>query len=302
MLSAHKTGKFARLNQVAFGFHGAIPAYAADNKIALVFKFIIKRIGVFADNRGNFEVVLFSEIEIALVAARHAHNRAGTVIGKHVIGSPNGHQTIVNGVLCICAQKDAVLFTIGTLSINGRNFFGCSFKLVKCSFILGVSNELSRNVAFRRQHQKRYTKNGIGTRSKHAQLVLAIGKRRTVCTRSKFKIDFGTRRFTNPVFLLGNNVFGPRVKRIQVRKQFIGIRGNFKIPLRKLFLLRNAVAAPATTVNYLLVCKNGIAGIAPIYVGIRTVCKTFFPHFNKHPLTPAIILRVAGIKGARVVV
>ena len=62
------------------------------------------------------------------------------------------------------------------------------------------------------------------------------------------------------------------------------------------------MTSPATTVDNLLICQNSFADTTPIHTRRSTVCKAFFPHFDKHVLAPAIIRRIAGVKHALIVV
>src|SRR5574344_211657 len=137
---------------------------------------------------------------------------------------------------------------------------------------------------FRRYNHKSYAVNRIGTRGIYCQLLVQAGY---------IKTELQTFALTNPVTLHGLHPFGPTLQQYQVIQKFFRIIRNLKEPLIQLFLDNFVTAAPAFTVNNLLVSQHRAASIAP--VSTRTFLHSQAPFIEqfKEPLRPAVIIFLA---------
>ncbi len=109
-----------------------------------------------------------------------------------------------------------------------------------------------------------------------------------------FKSENCTVRFTNPVCLHCFNVVTPTWKFVEVFKKNFRVISNFEEPLRKIFFLNNTVTSPAFTIDYLFVSENGSAFVTPVNSGFFFIGKTFFIQLQEQPLSPFVIIRLAG--------
>ncbi len=58
------------------------------------------------------------ELEVALVVARHRHDRAGAVVHQHVVRDPDRNARAVHGIDAVAAGEYAGLFLVDLLSID----------------------------------------------------------------------------------------------------------------------------------------------------------------------------------------
>src|SRR5207302_10334275 len=61
------------------------------------------------DDHPDLDTVFLSELVIALIVCRHAHDGAGAVLHYDVIGDPNGNFRAIEGIHREAARIDAVL-------------------------------------------------------------------------------------------------------------------------------------------------------------------------------------------------
>ena len=90
MLAAHHAGVLAGLHQHAFGIVGRFPIDRRHAALLHAVELGIQRIVLAQDDGNDGQVVLARELEVALVAARHGHDRTGAVIAHDVVGHPHG--------------------------------------------------------------------------------------------------------------------------------------------------------------------------------------------------------------------
>ena len=119
MLAAREAGVLAGLHQSALSLHGALPVDAGDHAALFVLELLEQRVIAAQDDGDDGQVVFLGELEVALVAARHCHDRAGAVIGHDVVGNPHGHLLAVDGVHHITAGERAVLLLVALRTLDG---------------------------------------------------------------------------------------------------------------------------------------------------------------------------------------
>ncbi len=213
----------------------------------------------------------------------HCHDCARAVACKNVVGKIHGNFAPVHGVDAVRARKDARFFACGRKTVDLARFGGVSNVLIYF-FAPIVGREFEREGVFGGKHDVGHAVNGIATRRVNADRLAVFAS----------EFDFAAHRFPDPVALHVFGFFGP-VERIQSRKQFFGIIGDLKKPLRQIFAHDFGSAPLAFAAFGLFVGKYGIAGRAPVYGRLFSVCKFVFVQLQKHPLRPFVIIFAAGL-------
>ena len=299
VLAALEAGELAGLDEVALGVHGVVPVDGADANALLVLELRVERVVLLADDRHDVEVVLLGELEVALVAAGHAHDRAGAVVHEHVVGDPDRRGTAGDRVDDVAAREDAVLLAGGTLSVDGRDLLRGGLELLEVVLVLGAGDELRGERALGREQEERHAEDRVGTGREDGDLSVGGGHAVGVGEREG---DLGALGAADPVALLRLDVLGPAGERVEVVEKLLRVVGDLEVPLGELALLGDGPAAPAATLHDLLVGKDGLAGRAPVDGGRVTVREALLPHLDEHPLAPAVVVGVAGVEHAVVVV
>ena len=118
VLAALEARELTGLHEVALGNHGLLPVDVTNDKLALVLEPLIECVALLADDGRDLQTVLLGELEVALVAARNAHDRTSTVVHEHVIGDPDGHGATIDGIDHIASGGHTVLLAIGPLALH----------------------------------------------------------------------------------------------------------------------------------------------------------------------------------------
>ena len=100
-----KAGQFTGVNE-----HPV--ARSGDTRLGRVF------LALNIEYRHDRQVKFLGEVKVTLIVRRHRHNSAGTIIGKHIIGSPHRQLCAVQRVDCVTPSKHTSLFTLGRLAVN----------------------------------------------------------------------------------------------------------------------------------------------------------------------------------------
>ena len=192
-----------------------------------------------------------------------------------------------------------MFLAVCTLAINGRNLYGLLVKSVKGSLVLRIPYQLSSKLRLWRKKHEGTAVDGVCTSGKDSHLGIGWCDTVSIC---QGEVNLCTLGASNPVCLHGTNTLWPALKLVKVVEEFLSVISDAQIPLRELALLWNRAAAPALTVNYLLVCKNSFIVRTPVNRACCTIYQTLLKHLKEDPLTPFVVLRVAGVKHAIFVV
>ncbi len=241
------------------------------------------------DDYFDGQIVLAGKFKIALVAGRHAHNRACAVFGKHKIAQPDGHALAGKGMRGVCSCEDAFFFEIFALAVYPVHIADALDKVPDFIGPLIACEQFFHKRMLRRQGQEGYAINGIWPGGEDFDFGNAV------------VIPFEVKNYgcafrpADPVALHGQDPFGPAALELfQIPQEFLGIICNAQKPLGQFLLLDNAVATPAFAVLHLFVGQDRMAGRAPVLRGLFTVNQAFFEHAQKKRLLPAIVFRPAG--------
>ena len=256
VLAALEAGELAGLHEVALGLHGVVPVNGSDAQLALVLEVLVERVVLLADDRRNLEAILLGEVEVALVAAGHAHDGAGAVVHEDVVGHPDGGRSAIDGVDDVTAGEDAVLLAVGALAVDGGDLLSGSLELVERLLVLGAGHELGGKRALGRQQEEGDAKERVRAGGEDGDLAVRGGH---AVLGGKGEVDLRALGAADPVALLGLDVLRPAGELVEVVEELLGIIGDLEIPLGELALLGHGAAAPALAVDDLLVGQDRVA-------------------------------------------
>src|SRR5690606_20130870 len=104
----------------------------------------------------------------------------------------------------------------------------------------------------------------------------------------------------DPVLLHQAYALGPTLKAVlYLIEQFISVIRNAQVIAWDLALLYKRAGTPATAVDHLFICQNGLIDRVPIDDLSLAVGDPFFQHFQEQPLVPLVVLGIASTHFAR---
>ena len=189
------------------------------------------------------------EVQVALVVRGHRHDRAGAVVGQHVVGRPHRDPLAVHRVDRVHAQEDAGLLPVGRLPLD----VGQLAHLRQVRLELGplrVGAQLGGQRRVGRDHEERRAEQRVRPgRVDGDRLVAALDH----------EVDVGAGGPADPVALHGQHPVGPvALQRGGVGQQPVGVLGDLEVPLGQHPADDLGAAALAAAVDDLLVGQHGL--------------------------------------------
>ncbi len=238
--------------------------------------------------QGNdlLQTILSGEHPVTLVARRHAHDGARTIIHQDIVGDPDLDAPPRQRMDGIHARIHAELFRftgrpfdIGRiLDLLTEGFKFCLFRIVR--------QQLRYERMFRRNNDIGDAVDRIRTGRINRQLG-SEGR--------DIEAEFQTFAASDPVALHGLDAFRPALQQIEILQELIGIIRDFQEPLGQFLLFHRGVAAPALAVDDLFVGQYGVTLAAPVYGSLFLDSQAPFVHEFKEPLGPLVIIGHAGL-------
>ena len=299
VLAARKAGVLAGLHQSALGLHGALPVDAGDHAALFVLELLEQRVVVAQDDGDDGQVVFLGELEVALVAARHCHDRTGAVIGHDVVGNPHGHLLAVDGVHHITASERAVLLLAALRTLDCGDLLRVLDHLHDRGLIFRTLDQALQDGAFGGKQEEAAAEQGVGARGEHGDQVVFRGVLgRIALLVAQRELHFSALGTADPVRLHLLDALRPAVQLVQVVQKLLSIVCDLEIPLRQVALLDGAMATPALALGDLLVGEHGLALRAPVHRRVAALDQAALPELQEDPLAPAVVLGVARHDGA----
>ena len=239
-----------------------------------------------ADDR---QVEGLREVPVALVLGRHRHDRAGAVVGQHVVGGVDRDPLAVHRVGRVDAQEHAGLGAVGgqPLDVAGLAHL-LQVRVVRRSLLVGDQVGGQRRVG--RHHHERRAEQRVGPRGVDRDRLVPFDR----------EGDVGALGPADPVPLGVDHALGPgRRQVVQVVQQLLGVVGDLEVPLGQLALGDLVAAALAAAVDDLLVGQHGLVEGAPVDRAVLAVGQATLTQLQEQPLGPAVVLGVGGVEGAR---
>ena len=241
--------------------------------------------GLHGPDHGQVEDL--GEVPVALVLAGHGHDRAGAVVGQHVVGGVHRDLRAGDRVGRVHAQEHAGLGTVGgqPVDVAGLAHLG-QVRVVRRSLLVGDQVTGQRGVG--RDHHERRAEQRVRPGGVHRHVVVTLDGERHV----------GALGPADPVALGGDHPLRPRRRQVvQAVQQLLGVVGDLEVPLGQLALGDLGAAALAVSVDDLLVGQHRLVVGTPVDRALLPVGQTPLVELQEQPLRPAVVLRVAGVEG-----
>ncbi|OQB56444.1 MAG: hypothetical protein BWX98_01829 [Candidatus Aminicenantes bacterium ADurb.Bin147] len=231
------------------------------------------------DDLADRQAVFPGEIEIAAVMGRNGHDRSRPVLHQDVIGQPNRDGFARERIDGGDAGVHAFLLGLADLPLGP----GGGDRLGKPGAKLGLPgppDQIADQGMLGRKNEERRPKDRVQAGGENPD---RFPKRRHV------EIQIGALASADPIFLHGQDVFGPLAQLGVTGEELVGVGGDFEEPLFHLFLLDGRGAAPANTAGRLLVGQDGPAGRAPIDPAFPAIGQAALNHLEEDPLVPGVV-------------
>ena len=224
------------------------------------------------------------ELPVALVVARHRHDRPGAVGHEHVVGDPDRQPLVVHRVDRVAAGEDAGLLLRQLLALEiALASRGGAIRLDRLS-VLGRGQRIHQRM-LRRQHHVGGAEQRVGPGGEDAQCSL-----RTL----EGELHLGPDRAANPVPLHLPGAVRP-VHELQVVQQAIGVSGYLENPLAHRPPHHGEPPHLALAVDDLLVRQHRAQRRTPVDRHVGHVGEPALEELEKDPLGPAVVVRIGGV-------
>jgi hypothetical protein len=209
---------------------------------------------------------------------------AGAVLHQGEVGSVDRHPAAGQRVEAVSADEHPLLFIV--LQGLGRAVLvrDALDERQHIGLLHRPPAELRNQGVLGRQAHERRPENGVVPRGENRDRAAAAFQR---------EADLGPQALADPVLLHGDDLFRPSGQPVAMQEQVLGVAGDPEEPLPQLFLAHRLAAAPAHPGLHLLVGEHGLAGVAPVHVGLLAKGQAFLKHLQKEPLLPPVVLRPA---------
>ncbi len=236
----------------------------------------------------NRQVVLDSKLKIPLVVRGNAHDGACSIVGKNVIGHPDGHTLVVVGIHCEVPGGYAVFFDCAQVS-------GFPGPLLLLDHLLDLSlqlrvggSELGHQRMLRGKLHAGRAEDRVYARSKNANPRFPCS---LLLLFLKEEIYFGAFAAPNPVALHRAHLFRPAIQLIQAVEQFLRVSSNAEEPLHQVTLFYVRVfMPPAASVDHLFIGQHRGALRTPVHLALLAIDQAPLVHAQEEPLVPAVVV------------
>ena len=226
------------------------------------------------------------EIEVALVVRGHAHDRAGAVLGQHVVRHPDRHAFVRERIDRVGAgeqplllhQARALEFRFDREAVGerlDRRARASSKRSSSSRSTTGCSGAIAKNVA-PKSVSTRVVKTSIFASSPSTPNANCAPSLRPIQLRCIVRVRSGQ-----------------PVEFVDIVQQAVRVVGDLQEPLREVAALDQVSAAPAPAVDDLLVREHGLVVRAPVDRRFALVGQPVFVQAQEQPLVPAVVLRFA---------
>jgi len=243
------------------------------------------------DDLDDRQLELARELPVALVVARHAHDRASAVARHHVVGDPDRDALLVDGIDGVRAGEDAGLLLGQIRPLELALARGLLLIGLDGLALLGRCDDVDQLV-LGREHHERGAEERVRACGEHPDrrvlrdLVAGLGAR--LCDR---KDGLGPDGLADPVALHRLDLVGP-VQVVEILEQSIGVGGDAQHPLAHRLAHDLEATDFADPVDDLFVGEHGAERGAPVDGSLGDVGQALLVELEEDPLRP---LEVVGI-------
>ncbi len=246
------------------------------------------RVVVVGHDHAHREVEGAGEVQVALVMGRNGHDRAGPVVGEHVVGGVDRQPLPVDRIDGVPLQEHPGLRALG----------GHPVDLGHRAHLRQVVRELLLDAGALRQFRRQF---GVHGHDEESGAVQRVRSRRVdgdrLVAALDLELDLGTRGPSDPVALHGQHLVGPLALQLgHVVQQAFGVVGDPEVPLRQLLLGDHGVTALAAAVDHLLIGQHRLVVGAPVDRTRLAVGQPPLEHLQEQPLVPVVVRRVTRVE------
>ncbi len=220
----------------------------------------------------------------------NSHDRAGAVVGQHVVGRPDRQPLAVHRVDRVAAQEDAGLRAVCGLPLDVGQLAHLGDIVPQGLEVLRGADLLGQR-RVRRHHEER----------RPVQRVRAGGEDGDrLVTALDHEADVGPFGTADPVPLHQQDPVRPLAFQLgHVGQQALRVLGDLEVPLGQ-HAADDLGPAPLTPArDHLLVGQHGLVVRAPVDVAVLPVRQASLVEAQEQPLVPAVVSRVAGLQPPR---
>ena len=260
----------------------AVDQPAALAQVVALFK------GVFAhvrpvDDLEHGDVVRDGVFKVALVVARHGHDRAGPVAGQHEVADEQFRLPPVRGVDALYAlQAAAALALVQLRPVHVVLFPGLLDVGPDFFLVFDPGHQVLHQLPVRRQDHEGDTVDGLDTRREDAELAAA----------DDLESDLNALALADPVALHVLRALRP-VDLVQAFQQLLGEGGLVDDPLLHVLADHGIAAALALAVDDLVVRQHRAQLFAPVHGHVDVLGVAVQIQLLEDPLGPVVELRIA---------
>ena len=218
----------------------------------------------------------------------HGHDRPGAEIGQHVVGRVDRDLLPVHRIGRAHAEPDARLGPLGRLPLDLGQGAHAEPVVLERRALIRVTQLFGQGSVGRHGHERRPEQ---GVRAGGEDPDEPVADR---------EVDLGALRAPDPVLLHEQDPVRPRAPELlHVVQQPVGVLRDAEVPLGQLALGDRGPAALAVSLDHLLVGQHGLVVRAPVHRAVATVGQAALGEPQEQPLSPPVVLRVAGGQPAR---
>ena len=239
------------------------------------------------DDDAHRQVERAREVQVALVVSGHGHDRAGAIVGQHVVSGEHRDVFTIDRVDCHATQWDT-----GFLAALRQPFDlgGLTDLLdVRREFLAVVlTAQLGGQRRVRGDDEEGCAEQRVRPRREDADRHLVT---------LDAEVDVRTGGLADPVALHRQHAVRPLTfQQRHVVQQPLGVRRDPEEPLRQVALRHRRPAALTVAGDHLLVGQHGLVDRAPVDRRRLAIGQTALIHPQEQPLRPAVVLGVRSVQ------
>ena len=232
------------------------------------------------------QLVCLREVPVALVLARHRHDRPGAVAHQHVVGEEERDLRGAEWVHRAGLEPEAALGPVGGEPLDLGLARDLGAEGVDPTALLLVGGEAVHQRVLGGEHRVGHAEGGVGARGEDRDLEIRPARHR--------QRELGALAAADPVALHGEHPLRPAGQPVAPVEQLLGVVGDLEEPAVDLADRHLGIAAPAAARLDLLVGEHGLAGRAPVHARPPPVGEAALEHPDEDELLPLVVGGIAG--------
>ena len=251
-------------------------------------------IGTFSRHRDdlhNRNAVLQGKGKVALVMARHAHDRAVAVAHQHIVADPDIDLRTGQRVGHLQAGAHPFLLLGGELGLGGAPGLA---GLDECSHVGACARGMHGQRMFRGHRTEGHAHEGVGASGKDMH-VPALNRRAVVAADVVREGESHAFAASDPVLLHELHALGPPGQLVlHMVQQLLRILRDLQVIAGDFAFFHHRARTPAAAIDDLLIGQHGLVDRVPVDHLRAALGNAGFQHLQEQPLVPAVVGGIAG--------